>query len=54
MTTQIILVTGASSGFGRMSANALAHAGHVVDVNRVGFSDLLKPRAISPPSEKAS
>ena len=54
MTTQIILVTGASSGFGRMSANALAHAGHVVYVNRVGFSDLLKPRTIGPPSEKAS
>jgi NADP-dependent 3-hydroxy acid dehydrogenase YdfG len=54
MTTQIILVTGAPSGFGQMSANALAHAGHVIYVNRVGFSDLLKPRAVSPPSEKAS
>jgi len=28
--TQIILITGASSGFGRMTAEALARAGHVV------------------------
>ena len=27
---QVILVTGASSGFGAMSARALADAGHVV------------------------
>jgi NAD(P)-dependent dehydrogenase (short-subunit alcohol dehydrogenase family) len=26
---QVIVITGASSGFGRLSANALAKAGHV-------------------------
>jgi NAD(P)-dependent dehydrogenase (short-subunit alcohol dehydrogenase family) len=30
MTRKIILVTGASSGFGRMTANAVAQSGHVV------------------------
>ena len=29
MSRQIILVTGASGGFGRMSANAPDHAGHL-------------------------
>jgi len=38
MTNQIILVTGASSGFGRMSANALAHAGHVVYASMRGIA----------------
>ena len=27
---QVIVITGASSGFGRLSANALAKAGHTV------------------------
>ena len=30
MSKQVIVITGASSGFGRLSANALAKAGHIV------------------------
>jgi NAD(P)-dependent dehydrogenase (short-subunit alcohol dehydrogenase family) len=30
MTPEIVIVTGASSGFGRLSANAVSHGGHTV------------------------
>ena len=30
MTAEIVIVTGASSGFGRLSANAVSHGGHTV------------------------
>ncbi len=36
---QIVLVTGASSGFGRMIANALAGAGHTAYASMRGLSD---------------
>ena len=46
---KIVLVTGASSGFGRLAANAIAVIDRVRNEmrHRVGFSDLLKPRALS-------
>src|ERR1700716_263567 len=36
---QVIVVTGASSGFGRLSANALAKAGHIVYASMRGTTD---------------
>ena len=47
---QVILVTGASSGFGRLMANALAMSYAVIDrvraefLHRIGFAHLMKPR----------
>jgi NAD(P)-dependent dehydrogenase (short-subunit alcohol dehydrogenase family) len=38
VTNKIILVTGASSGFGRMTAHALAQAGHVVYASMRGIA----------------
>jgi NAD(P)-dependent dehydrogenase (short-subunit alcohol dehydrogenase family) len=35
---QVIVITGASSGFGRLSANALAHAGHAVYASMRGIA----------------
>jgi NAD(P)-dependent dehydrogenase (short-subunit alcohol dehydrogenase family) len=35
---QVIVITGASSGFGRLSANALAHAGHTVYASMRGIA----------------
>ncbi len=36
--TKVILVTGASSGFGRLMANALAGAGHIVYASMRGLN----------------
>jgi NAD(P)-dependent dehydrogenase (short-subunit alcohol dehydrogenase family) len=36
---QVIVITGASSGFGRLSANALARAGHIVYASMRGTRD---------------
>ena len=36
---QVIVITGASSGFGRLSANALAKAGHIVYASMRGTTD---------------
>ncbi|CCV11957.1 SDR family NAD(P)-dependent oxidoreductase [Mesorhizobium sp. STM 4661] len=35
---QVVLITGASSGFGRMMANALAASGHTVHASMRGLS----------------
>jgi len=45
--SQIILITGASSGFGAMATRALARAGHRVlasILQRIGLADLLHPQ----------
>jgi len=34
---KVIVITGASSGFGRLSANALAKAGHTVYATDAGY-----------------
>ena len=45
----VIAITGASSGFGLMSARALAHAGHTVYASmRAPMSMRMDPRLTSP------
>ena len=38
---QVVVITGASSGFGRLSANALANAGHTVYASMRDTADLV-------------
>jgi len=44
MSKKIIVITGASSGFGRLTANALAKAGHPVYASKRDTPDAMRRR----------
>jgi NAD(P)-dependent dehydrogenase (short-subunit alcohol dehydrogenase family) len=52
MSKQVILVTGASSGFGLMTAKALAQAGYTVYASMRETEGRNAPQVAGPPSKR--